>query len=152
MTMQNKICVIVPIYNTESYVKDCINSILAQTFNDLEILLIDDGSTDNCGKICDEYAESDDRIVVIHQANKGVAIARNAGIDWAFQNSQAKYLCFVDSDDRLHPQAFAILNDSFHVVSTLRRFGRSACNYFDRCALIYAGNWSLSFNSSYGKI
>lgn len=111
MTMQNKICVIVPIYNTESYVKDCINSILAQTFNDLEILLIDDGSTDNCGKICDEYAESDDRIVVIHQANKGVAIARNAGIDWAFQNSQAKYLCFVDSDDRLHPQAFAILND-----------------------------------------
>jgi hypothetical protein len=47
---------------------------------------------------------------------------------------------------------FAILNDSFHVVSTLRRFGRSACNYFDRCALIYAGNWSLSFNSSYGKI
>lgn len=96
-----KVSVIVPVYKVESYLRTCIDSILNQTFRDFELILIDDGSPDNCGTICDEYAAKDDRIIVIHQENGGVSAARNVGIDWVFANSESQWITFVDSDDAL---------------------------------------------------
>lgn len=87
--------VIVPIYNTESFIRRCIDSILTQTFNDFELILVDDGSTDNSGKICDEYTTKDQRIHVIHQANSGPNCARENGI----KSSRGKYIIFLDADD-----------------------------------------------------
>jgi len=97
-----QISVIVPVYKVEKYIHRCIDSILAQTFTDFELILVDDGSPDNCGAICDEYAAKDSRVVVIHQENGGLSAARNAGIDWAFANSDSEWLTFIDSDDRVH--------------------------------------------------
>lgn len=93
------ISVIVPIYRVEEYLPQCIESILAQTFTDFELLLIDDGSPDCCGKICEEYALKDMRIRVFHQENAGVSIARNKGLTEAL----GKYIMFVDSDDYVLP-------------------------------------------------
>lgn len=90
-----KISVIVPVYKVEQYIGRCIESILAQTFRDFELILVDDGSPDNSGTICDEYADKDNRIKVIHKKNGGVSSARNAGIEVA----TGEWLCFVDSDD-----------------------------------------------------
>ncbi len=90
-----ELSIIVPVYKVEPYLPKCIDSILAQTFTDFELILIDDGSPDRCGEICDEYAAKDSRIVVIHQENKGVSAARNAGLDIA----KGEYIGFVDSDD-----------------------------------------------------
>lgn len=92
-----KISVIVPVYNVEQYLPRCLDSILAQTFTDFELLLIDDGSKDNSGKICDEYAGIDSRIRVFHKENGGVSSARNVGLD----NAIGEWICFVDSDDTL---------------------------------------------------
>lgn len=103
-TGKSKISVIVPIYNVEPYLRRCIDSILAQTHVDFELILVDDGSPDHCAAICDEYAMRDDRIVVIHQKNCGVGVARNAGIDWVFANSNSQWITFVDSDDCIRPQ------------------------------------------------
>ena len=91
------VSVIVPVYNVENVLHYCIESILDQTFRDFELILINDGSTDRSGVVCDRYAETDDRIRVIHKKNGGVSSARNAGIDAA----EGEYICFVDSDDRL---------------------------------------------------
>ena len=80
--MQNvMISIIVPIYNVEQYLKACVDSILLQTYRNMEIILVDDGSPDNCPQICDEYAKKDERIRVIHQQNKGLSGARNTGIE-----------------------------------------------------------------------
>jgi len=99
-----KISVIVPVYKVEPYIHRCIDSILAQTFTDFELILVDDGSPDNCGKICDEYAAKDGRIHVIHQDNGGLSAARNTGIDWAFENSDSEWITFIDSDDWVHTE------------------------------------------------
>lgn len=93
--MNELISVIVPVYKVEEYLRRCIDSIINQTYKNLEIILVDDGSPDNCGKICDEYAKKDDRINVIHKENGGLSDARNAGIDIA----NGKYITFIDSDD-----------------------------------------------------
>lgn len=92
------ISVIVPIYKVEKFLPSCIDSILAQTYQNLEIILVDDGSPDNCGLICDQYAKKDSRIVVIHKENGGLSDARNAGLDIC----KGEYIAFVDSDDLLH--------------------------------------------------
>lgn len=89
------ISVIVPIYNVQKYLSKCIDSIINQIYNNIEIILIDDGSTDECGKICEQYAKKDKRIKVFHENNKGVSAARNKGI----QNSTGNYIMFVDADD-----------------------------------------------------
>lgn len=102
------ISVIVPVYNSESYIRRCVDSILAQTYSDFELILIDDGSTDNSGRICDEYMQQDSRISVIHQANQGQAAARNRGIERA----QGEWIHFVDSDDLIHPQMLELLRDT----------------------------------------
>lgn len=103
-----QISVIVPVYNVENYLHRCIDSILTQSFKDFELILIDDGSTDASGQICDEYAKKDSRIIVIHQVNKGVSSARNEGIEIA----SAQYCIFVDSDDYLKPNC--LYNFSSH--------------------------------------
>lgn len=90
-----KISVIIPVYNVEKYITRCMDSVVNQTLNDIEIILVEDGSPDNCPQICDAYARQDDRIMVVHQENKGLGLARNAGLDVA----TGKYVTFVDSDD-----------------------------------------------------
>ena len=100
-----KVSIIVPVYNVENYLRRCVDSILNQTFSDFELILVDDGSPDNCGVVCDEYEKKDKRIKVIHKENGGLSDARNAGIDIA----RGEYLGFVDSDDWIHPQMFEIL-------------------------------------------
>ena len=97
--MQELITVIVPVYNTEKYLERCLDSIVGQTYRDLEILLIDDGSTDSSGEICRQYAEADDRITVLVKENGGQASARNLGLD----RMQGEYVLFVDSDDYVSP-------------------------------------------------
>lgn len=94
------VSIIVPVYNVEPYLRQCIDSVVCQTLKEIEIILVDDGSTDNSGTICDEYALKDERIHVIHKANKGLACARNDGID----NSSAPYIMFVDGDDWVDSQ------------------------------------------------
>ena len=89
------ISIIVPVYNVEPYLRKCLDSILAQTYRDLEILIIDDGSTDGSGRICDEYAGKDDRIKVFHTENHGLSAARNYALD----RSHGDYIAFIDSDD-----------------------------------------------------
>lgn len=103
------ISVIVPVYKVESYIHRCIDSILNQTYQNFELILVDDGSPDNCGAICDEYANNDNRIHVIHQENAGLSVARNVGIDWAFSNSDSDWITFIDSDDWVHPRYLELL-------------------------------------------
>lgn len=98
-----KISIIVPVYQAEKYILKCIESIVDQTYNNLEIILIDDGSTDRSGEICDRCSENDKRIVVVHNKNKGVSAARNCGLDIA----TGDYITFVDSDDFLEPQMYS---------------------------------------------
>jgi len=98
------ISIVVPVYNTEMYLRRCVDSILAQSFTDFDLVLVDDGSNDNGALICDEYARLDARVTVIHQQNLGLSAARNAGIIWALENSDSRYLSFIDSDDWVHPR------------------------------------------------
>lgn len=101
------ISIIVPVYRVEPYLRKCIDSILEQTYKDLEILLIDDGSPDQCGIICDEYAQKDIRIRVFHTENRGLASARNLGLD----NARGDYIGFVDADDWIEPDLYEVLID-----------------------------------------
>ena len=103
-----EISVIVPIYNVEKYLGPCIDSILAQTFKDFELILVDDGSPDRCGKICDEYERVDKRIRVIHQENSGLSAARNVGLDVMV----GKYVTFIDSDDLVDKRFLEELYDN----------------------------------------
>lgn len=96
------ISVIVPIYGVEKYLEQCIDSIISQTYTELEVILVDDGSPDRCGAICDRYAQMDSRIIVVHQKNSGAAAARNAGLRIA----NGAYIAFVDGDDYLEPNAY----------------------------------------------
>lgn len=105
----SEISVVVPVYNTEDYLKRCIDSIIRQTYKNFDLILIDDGSTDGSGQICDEYAIKDSRIHVIHQKNRGLSAARNAGLDWITLNSSSKWVSFVDSDDWIHHRFLEIL-------------------------------------------
>ena len=99
------VSVIVPVYRVENYLRTCIDSILAQTYSDLEVILVDDGSPDGCPAICDEYAKQDARVRVIHQKNAGLSAARNAGLDLC----QGEYITFIDSDDFVHPRFVELL-------------------------------------------
>ncbi len=102
-----KLSIVIPIYNVEKYLSQCIDSILSQTYQNLEIILVDDGSNDNSGKIADKYAQKDSRIAVIHKQNGGLSDARNAGIEIA----TGEYIYFLDSDDWLVPNAISTLFD-----------------------------------------
>lgn len=135
------ISVIVPVYNTEKYLRNCLNSIINQTYRELEIIIVDDGSPDDSGKICDEYADRDSRIVVVHQNNKGLSGARNAGLDIC----KGEYVMFVDSDDTISLQMaekmlFAIENVDIAI-----------CD-FDRITKEYANNNSVTYSEENDKL
>lgn len=106
--MESKVTIVIPVYNVENYMDKCIQSVLSQTLREIEVILVDDGSTDSSGKKCDQYIEIDDRIRVIHQKNQGLSAARNTGIDAA----ASKYIGFVDSDDYIKETMFEVLYNS----------------------------------------
>ena len=108
----HKISVIVPVYKVEPYLHRCVDSILNQTFTDHEPILVDDGSPDRCGEICEEYATADSRVIVIHQKNGGLSCARNTGIDWSFACSDSEWISFIDSDDWVNHHYLEYLLDA----------------------------------------
>lgn len=108
--MNQRISVIVPVYNVQRYLPQCLDSLLSQTYEDLEIFLIDDGSTDTSGAICDRYAAKDPRITVIHQPNGGAANAKNTGL----RQASGQYLAFLDSDDFLEPDAYRFMLEAMN--------------------------------------
>jgi glycosyltransferase involved in cell wall biosynthesis len=116
------ISVIVPVYNVEKYLSKCIDSILNQTIKNLEIILVDDGSLDNSGKICDDFSKTDNRIIVIHKENGGLSSARNAGLEIAKGN----YIGFVDSDDWLDENMYELLLDLLKATNS----DISCCKFF----------------------
>ena len=105
MEKNRKVSIVVPVYNVENYISRCINSLIKQSYKNLEIVLVDDGSTDLSAKICDEYKKIDSRIKVIHKKNGGLSDARNFGID----NCTGEYICFVDSDDWIEKEMIKTL-------------------------------------------
>lgn len=118
-----KVSIIVPVYKVEAYLAKCLDSILAQAFGDFELLLIDDGSPDGSGAICDDYASKDARIRVFHQANGGVSVARNTGLD----NACGEWLAFVDSDDWVEPNWLDVFGEeklSLTVAADMLFYGR----------------------------
>lgn len=117
------ISIIIPVYKVEKYLEKCIESVLKQTYTNLQIILVDDGSPDNCGKICDEYAKKDPRIEVIHKVNGGLSDARNVGI----AKTKGKYIGFVDSDDYIKEDMYEIL------INLIKEYDAdvSICNLYD---------------------
>ena len=113
------VSIIVPIYNIEGYIRECIDSILAQTYSDFELILVDDGSPDNCGRICDEYAEKDVRIKVIHKENGGLTSARNAGLSVA----KGDWIMHVDGDDWIEPDMIESLIEAANATEADLVFG-----------------------------
>lgn len=122
------ISIIVPVYNTAQYLPCCVDCIIMQTFTDFELLLIDDGSTDKSGEICDEYAKKDSRIRVFHKENGGVSSARNVGLD----NAKGEWVCFADSDDKMSKTYVfnlvkAIKDDNTLVISNYKPINSNEC-------------------------
>ena len=118
-----EISIIVPVYRAEKYLNACVDSILNQTYSDFELVLIEDGSPDQSGAICDEYAQKDDRVRVIHQPNQGQAAARNH----ALPMTQGEWLCYVDSDDAIHPQML----EHLHRAAEKSGAGISMCQFLE---------------------
>lgn len=151
--MQMLISVIIPIYNVEKYLKRCIDSVLRQTYRELEIILVNDGSPDNCGKICDKYAEVDSRIRVIHKANGGLSSARNAGLDVMI----GQYVMFVDSDDYITPDCIEYLYGLIAKVGSpiaignyeITRKSQYAFNENNKCTEVISG--SKAIERQFGK-
>ena len=124
-----KISVIVPVYKVEKYLNKCVDSIINQTYKNLEIILVDDGSPDNCGKICDEYSKKDNRIKVIHKENGGVSSARNVGLDLA----TGDYIGFVDSDDWIETDMYEyLLNICIKFNCQVSRCNYIECNDYNK--------------------
>ena len=105
-----KVSVVVPVYNTEKYLKECIGSITSQTLEEIEIIIVDDGSKEECALLCDELSKTDERIKVIHKNNEGLGFARNSGIE----ASSGEYIGFVDSDDYIDSKMFESLYEAAH--------------------------------------
>lgn len=135
-----KISIIVPVYNVEQYLENCINSILNQSFRNFQLILVDDGSKDSSGEICDRFVQKESRVKVIHKPNAGVSAARNAGIDIA----TGQFICFIDSDDWIESEYLQKIVDEIYDFDIL--FFGSVWHYEDGCSR------SLSFqNSEYKK-
>lgn len=148
MDMKDLVSIIVPVYGTEAYLPACIESLCKQTYENIQIILVDDQSPDKCPEICDGYAEKDPRIKVIHQKNKGVSGARNTGLTYA----SGEYVMFVDSDDELYLNAVeALLNDATEygadIVSALKatfdRNNRSYVSDEDSRVFVYRGDEAI---------
>ena len=121
----DKIGIIIPIYKVELYLDRCIKSVLNQTFTNFDLILVDDGSPDNCPKLCDEWAKKDNRIKVIHKSNGGLSDARNTGLNWLYENSNFEWITFIDSDDWIHKEMLMILYNA----ATKYNKKISVCNY-----------------------
>ena len=161
-----KVSIIVPVYNTEKYLRTCLDSIMAQTFTDFEAILVDDGSTDSSGRICDEYATKDSRFVVVHKQNGGVSSARNIGIEKA----KGRWVTFVDCDDWLDShflESFVVYDDDNKnrlIIGGCTRFGdyggvlgpkntetieiknKLSCLWNDLNGFVYWYPWGKMFN------
>ena len=124
----SEISVIVPVYKVEQFLHRCVESILRQSFYNFELILVDDGSPDSCGEICDAYAAGDNRIHVIHQKNGGLSAARNTGIDYVMKSSDSHWIAFVDSDDWIHPDYLKVL----YTTAQKTCCKISACGFFRR--------------------
>jgi len=117
--------IIIPVYNAEKFLSRCIESVLNQTFNNFELILINDGSTDNSGKVCDKYALQDNRIKIFHQKNSGVSAARNLGLE----NVQGEWVLFIDADDWVESNCLEIINNKIQFTEAdLYRFGLRRLN------------------------
>lgn len=123
--MESLLSIITPVYNVESYLNRCLQSILTQSFCAFELILIDDGSTDKSSLLCDEWAAKDSRIIVIHQENRGVSAARNAGLEVA----KGKYLTFVDPDDFIAPNTYSVNMEYFLDHQDVDILQYPYCNY-----------------------
>ena len=121
--MQKLVSIVIPVYNVKKYLSRCIDSIISQTYHNLEILLIDDGSTDGSAHICDEYASKDNRIRVVHKKNGGVSSARNTGLELA----KGDYIGFVDSDDYIHPNMYQVLVNNIEIENA----DIAICGFYD---------------------
>ncbi|HHV10177.1 MAG TPA: glycosyltransferase family 2 protein [Clostridiales bacterium] len=119
--MEDLISIIVPVYKVEQLLERCVMSIMNQTYNNIEIILVDDGSPDRCPEICDELSRRDDRIIVLHQLNRGLSGARNSGLEIA----KGEYIGFVDSDDFIHPRMYEILYQYIKETDSML----AVCNY-----------------------
>lgn len=161
------ISIIVPVYKVEKYIKRCIDSILEQTFRDFELILVDDGSPDQCGRICETYAEKDERIIALHRENGGLSAARNTGLDWMFANSESSYVTFIDSDDWIHPQYLETLlgtiekNNAGVSVANFQRLDEYQADTIDKLdrsptevmgAEDFFLNHEWNFNYAWGKL
>lgn len=100
-----KVSIIIPVYNVEKYIEECVESVINQSYTDIEVILVDDGSPDNCPSICDSFKQKDNRIVVIHKKNGGLSSARNTGL----REAHGEFVYFLDSDDKLYPESIALL-------------------------------------------
>ena len=140
MNSQPKISVIVPVYKVEKTLDKCVESIIGQTYKNLEIILVDDGSPDNCPAMCDGWAEKDSRIRVIHKENGGVSSARNAALDIA----TGDYIGFVDSDDWIEPEMYEFLYENSRKYSADISFCGTFYNYDDGTQIVI-GDYYLSF-------
>lgn len=160
-----KISVIVPVYNVEKWLRRCVDSILAQTFTDFELLLVDDGSTDASGAICDEYAQRDSRVRVFHKPNGGVSSARNLGLN----NAKGEWISFVDADDWVATDAFEVISNTACKSETdIVSFGfwsvkkddkkpillpsiESGKDNFIRQLLLHSWGWTVVWNSFFSS-
>ena len=141
-----KVSVVIPVYNVEKYLDKCVNSILSQTYTDFELILVDDGSPDNCPKMCDEWAKKDSRIIVIHKENGGVSAARNDGI----VRASGDYLLFVDSDDYINKDLLKVcyenlLNQDLDILSFNYAFVDTE-NVVYPTKNLSVGEWTLNSN------
>lgn len=139
MTNNPIISIVVPVFNSKKTLRDCIESILSQTYHNLEIILVDDGSTDGSEKLVDDYAKSDKRVKAIHQKNQGLSGARNTGI----KNATGKYITFVDSDDRIEPNMIKVLYET--LIDS--RSDIAVCSFKE----LYPNGKTKGFNRNYPK-
>ncbi len=140
------ISVIIPVYKVEEYLNKCVDSVINQTYKNLEIILVDDGSPDNCPKICDDYAKQDKRIKVIHKKNGGLSDARNAGIDMA----NGEYLSFIDSDDYVEKNYISFLYNLAKKYNSDLTMGKQYVRYSNKT--INTGSGSLYELNSYDAL
>lgn len=137
-----KLSIIVPVYNVEKYLSQCIDSVINQNFKDLELLLINDGSTDNSDKICDNYAKIDSRIKVIHKTNSGLSDARNTGI----KESSGEYLIFIDSDDFLCDNCLEVVAEQLQSSKDIEILIMSYNNYYEQIGITKTVDCDLRLN------
>lgn len=153
-----KISIIIPVYNCEKYIEKCIDSVICQSFKDLEIILVDDGSSDRSGEICDEYLKKDERINVIHKMNGGLSSARNAGINIA----KGRYIGFVDGDDYIEKDMYELLyknicefDADISMCGVYDKYNGIVCenkNVMDRCVLDNITAFRITLESKFMSV